>query len=305
MCTWKRDLLSIVSSVQLMLLRVYCEMTSLLPLTCQITNLVLPSKDYRSTIKEVTDFNPNWQQKGFFLFMTQPDFIQIPQPVLTDTNLQLSDKIVFGYIYWMTKLALMKCIASNGTLAELCGVTERAIQLSLNRLESQGYIKRIFSGQGNHNRTEIKCCISYGKVRTTVRGGTNHSSFEVRTTVRHTNKREEDNLSFSLDKKNKPPKKQAQSSDIAKLSDYPELKPELDSFIEARQAMHKPLTPRALQLIVDKLRVWHPNDPKSQRQCLDNATAGGYTMPVALKGVKPEAPSVNIGRLLHPEKYAV
>lgn len=122
--------------------------------------------------------------------MTQPDFIQIPMPALDDPKLQPADKMLLGYVYWMTKLALMKCIASNSTLAELCGMSERYIQISLTRLEEQGYIRRVYQGDNSRHRVEIICQIAYSAQpsleRTTVRRGTNHSSQGLRTTVHHT-----------------------------------------------------------------------------------------------------------------------
>lgn len=134
--------------------------------------------------------------------MTQPDFIIIPTQLLSDENLQPSDRILFGYIYWMTKLALMKCVASNQTLSELTAISERGIQQSLVRLEEQGYVRRIYAGSGNTHRSEIECLVAFSApmvdtARTNVRASTNKRSSPARTNVHHNKKREIEDLNKS------------------------------------------------------------------------------------------------------------
>lgn len=137
--------------------------------------------------------------------MTQPDFIVIPTQLLSDSSLQPSDRILFGYIYWTTKLALMKCVASNDTLSELTGFSRRGIQQSLVRLEEQGYIRRLFIGKGERHRSEIECLLAFSAlksekpktVRTNVRSRTNKRALTVRTNVRHTKSIEEEHIKRS------------------------------------------------------------------------------------------------------------
>lgn len=117
--------------------------------------------------------------------MKQPDFIIIPTQLLSDSSLRPADRILFGYIYWMTKLALMKCVASNATLATLTGFSERGVQVSLERLEKQGYVRRIYAGNGATHRLEIECLIAFSAPRTNVRPATNKRASPARTNVHH------------------------------------------------------------------------------------------------------------------------
>lgn len=93
--------------------------------------------------------------------MKQPDFIIIPTQLLGDDRLQALDRELFGYIYWMTKLALMKCVAGNKLLAELTHASQRGVANSLNRLEKQGYISRIYQDESNRVRVEIVCNLAF------------------------------------------------------------------------------------------------------------------------------------------------
>lgn len=125
--------------------------------------------------------------------MTQPDFIIIPTQLLSDDKLQPSDRILFGYIYWMTKLALMKCVASNATLSELTGLSERTVRVGLERLEQQGYVDRKYSDIKSHHRVEILCKLTFGvqtpptsiDLGTNVPGGRHKRAGDLGTNVPH------------------------------------------------------------------------------------------------------------------------
>ncbi len=93
--------------------------------------------------------------------MIVPDFIQIPRPVLIHRDLQPSDKFLFGYIYWFTKLKLEKCTASNETLGQLAGITAKSVSNSLQRLESAGLIKREQTGSGPTTKRVVHCLVEY------------------------------------------------------------------------------------------------------------------------------------------------
>lgn len=95
-----------------------------------------------------------------------PDFIQIPRELLIDQALTPLDRILYGYIYWFSKLKNEKCTASNETLAELCGVTNpQVITNGLNRLEIQGYITRLYNDTNRRKRSEIIPLVYYAKVK--------------------------------------------------------------------------------------------------------------------------------------------
>jgi hypothetical protein len=93
--------------------------------------------------------------------VVQPDFIIIPTPVLLDERLQPGDRVLYGYIRWLTKLQPNgKCTASNTILAELTISTPRNVQQSLIHLERAGWVKRILGPAGINGkgltRVEIK-----------------------------------------------------------------------------------------------------------------------------------------------------
>lgn len=97
--------------------------------------------------------------------LPQPDFIQIPTQLLSDSSLQPSDRILFGYVYWMTKMALMKCVASNATFSELAGISERAVTKGLRRLEDGGYISIIYQDESRRHRLEIVPLIAFSAIK--------------------------------------------------------------------------------------------------------------------------------------------
>lgn len=228
----------------------------------------------------------------------------IPTQLLSDSSLQPSDRILFGYIYWMTKLALMRCVAGNDTLAELTGLSIRGVQQSLVRLEQQGYIRRIFIGKGDRHRENIECLLAYSALspkieRTNVRTRTNKRAYPERTNVHHNKKREEEHLN----KLSTPIKKNSKKGLQTTSDNYPELKLELDAFIEVRQAMCKPLTPSSLKLLVDKLERWYPSNTKNQRLCLEQSIINGWQGIFELKDEAKIPLDVSPAQLLHPEKY--
>lgn len=113
-----------------------------------------------------------------------PDYIQIPHQLIIDKNLQPTDRILYGVIYWMTKLKNEKCFASNETLTELCGVkSEQGIRASLLRLEKQGYICRIYKDDKRKVRSEIIPLVVYAKVATNIATVATNVATKVATNV--------------------------------------------------------------------------------------------------------------------------
>lgn len=82
-----------------------------------------------------------------------PDFLQIPSILINDKELHQNDWLVYGVIYWYTKLKLQKCILSNQKIALLIRSSKASVGNSLSRLSRGGYIKIILDDK-NH-RTEI------------------------------------------------------------------------------------------------------------------------------------------------------
>ena len=116
-----------------------------------------------------------------------PDFLIIPYQVIADSELQPTDRLLYGLIYWYEHMKLEKCVASNETLAEILGVTSRPIQGCLERLEKQGYIKRVFADPSRKIRTEIQSLVRF-RVRSNEHTGTLKRSYPVRSNKHHINK---------------------------------------------------------------------------------------------------------------------
>jgi hypothetical protein len=112
--------------------------------------------------------------------MTYPDYLLIPYQVIADPDIEPTAEKLYGVIYWMTKLRLEKCFASNDTLAEYVKTTARTIQNSLDALEKKGYITRIYRDTSKRNREEIVANIHFG-----VRNGGDTSSEMAVTRVRN------------------------------------------------------------------------------------------------------------------------
>lgn len=109
----------------------------------------------------------------------KPDFLQIPQQVYSCRQLSGIDMMVYGLIYWYTKLKLEKCIASNQTFADILGVSTKKISDSITRLVREGFVGAVYADQLKRNREELiplvvfnKISIHQSEVRDTPIGGT-------------------------------------------------------------------------------------------------------------------------------------
>ena len=78
--------------------------------------------------------------------------------------MQPSDRILYGYIYWLQYLKNEKCTASNQTLAVLVKIDAGSVQNALNRLEERGYIERIYKDPARRVRLEIKALVAFKHV---------------------------------------------------------------------------------------------------------------------------------------------
>jgi len=89
-----------------------------------------------------------------------PDFLIIPKEVM---HLPPADRFVMGAVYFMSRLSLGKCIASNVELGRICGIKAHSVTNCLDRLEAGGFVKRIYMDEEKRNRLEIICLIGFGK----------------------------------------------------------------------------------------------------------------------------------------------
>lgn len=96
--------------------------------------------------------------------MERPEFVPLFTDVLAHEDCTQLDAIVYGYIYWFTKLRNERCIASNETLAQLAGCKSGSIENSLTSLEDAGFIERVFIEDNRHKgRLEIIPMLSVNK----------------------------------------------------------------------------------------------------------------------------------------------
>ncbi len=91
----------------------------------------------------------------------RPDFLLIPYQVAFDDKLNSLDGKVYAIVYWLSKMAIGKCTASNEFLAELTKSKVDSVSHSLMRLEKQKYIKRIFQEGNKDVRLEIVPLVSF------------------------------------------------------------------------------------------------------------------------------------------------
>lgn len=96
------------------------------------------------------------EQKAIF----KPDFLHIPYQLIDDRELEQTDRLVYGLVYWFEHLRDGRCIASNVLLADLLHTTTRVIQNSLNTLEKRGYIEREYKDDQKRNRLLIRAKIA-------------------------------------------------------------------------------------------------------------------------------------------------
>jgi hypothetical protein len=92
-----------------------------------------------------------------------PDYLQIPNQVFCDRKLSGSDMLIYGVIYWHTKLKGEKCFASNKTIGEIIGVKGNKVSESISRLEKGGYINAIYTDKTKKQRKELIPLVEYQK----------------------------------------------------------------------------------------------------------------------------------------------
>jgi DNA-binding transcriptional ArsR family regulator len=73
-----------------------------------------------------------------------PDFLIIPYPLLVDENLNISDTLVYGLIYWYSKLKLERCVAKSRAMAKMLKLSQRTVEHAIERLKKGGYIDTVY-----------------------------------------------------------------------------------------------------------------------------------------------------------------
>lgn len=91
----------------------------------------------------------------------KPDFLIIPYQLIEDRELEATDRLIYGLIYWFEHLKDGHCSASNDTFAALLHITPRAVQNSLTNLEGRGYIEREYKDESKRHRSLIHAKITF------------------------------------------------------------------------------------------------------------------------------------------------
>ena len=96
-----------------------------------------------------------------------PDFIQIPYQLIKDKTLAPLDRLVYGAVYFYSKMRGERCFATNAAIASLLASTSKTVSRSLQKLEDRRYIMRGFSDPDTKvNRVEIIPLVAMGKLNT-------------------------------------------------------------------------------------------------------------------------------------------
>ena len=96
-----------------------------------------------------------------------PDFNQIPYQLIGDKTLAPIDRLVYGAIYFYSKMRGERCYATNATIAKLLMSTTKTVSRALQKLEDRRYIMRGFSDPDTKvNRVEIIPLVAMGRLNT-------------------------------------------------------------------------------------------------------------------------------------------
>ena len=85
-----------------------------------------------------------------------PDFIQIPYQLISDKDLAPIDRLVYGAVYFYSKMRGERCFATNTAIASLLSSTPKTVSRALQKLADKKYIIRGYSDpETKVNRVEI------------------------------------------------------------------------------------------------------------------------------------------------------
>lgn len=100
--------------------------------------------------------------------LIKPDFLVVPRGIYDNNNLEPHDEKVYAIVYWFQKMKDGICKASNETIAYIINEKNpqpRSVQNSLNRLEQEGVILRVYKDKSKRNRKEIRALVQFENVR--------------------------------------------------------------------------------------------------------------------------------------------
>lgn len=176
--------------------------------------------------------------------------VWIPKAVWLDRRLNALDKIILAEIDSLDQ-GERGCYASNQYIAEFCQCSERKVSEAISKLTEYGYIwVQSFDGRTRELRSSLtKISMQPSKFCETDTQNLRESNID-------------NNIDIKTEKKERK-KAPAGSSYEAIISEYTsnrDLQQALVEFVKMRKLIKKPLTDRALRLILSKLDTLASND---------------------------------------------
>ena len=92
-----------------------------------------------------------------------PYFLVVPFDVFSNKNLNQTDGLVFGAVYYFENLSKKMCTASNKEIGRIIFKSHNTVSKSLGKLEREGMIKRaLYMKDESFHRGSIKTLVKVG-----------------------------------------------------------------------------------------------------------------------------------------------
>ena len=214
----------------------------------------------------------------------QPNYYAIiPANVRYDENLAPNEKLLYGEITALCNKT-GQCFATNQYFAELYKVEIETISRWIKHLNNNGYIQSyVDKEKGNQRYIQlsqdllIKNSIPIDKkINSPIDKKVNNNNTNMNNTFNNTSNKKESK------------KEIAKTFDeiIAENFDNEKVKTELIEFIKMRKQIKKPMTNRALELLIKKLKEMSNNDCDLMVKLLDQSIEHGWQTIYELKDNK-------------------
>lgn len=92
--------------------------------------------------------------------ITKPDYIMVPRHLIGHKKLTPTDGLVYGVIYWSTKMQAQKCILSNQSIADTLGISKSAVEWGIVRLQRAGFVRSLIDKR-TRQRLELRPLVSF------------------------------------------------------------------------------------------------------------------------------------------------
>ena len=194
--------------------------------------------------------------------------VWISKEVWLDTRLNALDKIILTEIDSLDN-GERGCYASNKHLAEFCQCSENKVSVTISKLKKLGYIYvQSFDGRTRELRSRL----------------TKNESQPIENKKAECENLKESNIDNNTEnnKDNKKERKKTYDTAISEYTSNKEVSEALKAFVQMRTMMKKPLTDRALSLLLNKLDSLANNDTEKV-ELLNNAVMNNWLSVYPLK----------------------